>query len=129
MAFHDAAAKENAWLADETRLSQTGGIPRLGRIRLDDVIVFIYVIGVAENQIAFGMRLEMLKHRADGTWIIDVVGIEPANDSSFCATNSFVNRVGLAAVAFGNPIQSAAITMKNIDGAVRATAIDDHVIQ
>jgi hypothetical protein len=63
----------------------------------------------SENHVYVGMGVQCGYRGADYMPVeVNVVGIEPADDFALASRKAFIQRVGVATVAFGDPIERIA---------------------
>src|SRR3989338_7000358 len=74
------------------------------------------------------MSCKKRKRFPDSTRIIDVIGIQPADDLSRCCANAFVDSMSLSFILFGNPAQTGFIFFKNRKSFIRTPSIHYHIL-
>ena len=99
-------------------------VPRLSRISLEGLIAQIDMIGHAVDHIDIRVASKKATTCAIALGIIDVIGIQPADDLAIGGADPLVDGVGLAFVCFRYPSHAAAEALEHIDGVVGAAAVE-----
>lgn len=88
----------------------------------------IDVVSHAVDHIDLRMSFEIGNDACNSIWIIDVVGIEPADDFTIRGADALVDGIGLALVLLRCPFDAVAETLEYLDGVVGTTAVENHVV-
>src|SRR5258705_9534845 len=96
----------------------------------DDLTVFIRIDGVAIDKPDIGMPQEALDLEGSRSWHVGIIRVEPAKDLATTSAPTFVHRIALTFVGLAEPVKSRIMLIfaQNADGFIRASAIDDPVL-
>ena len=125
----DGAAEEDGGLADVAAFLEALEVPVFGGVGFEDLVVLVDVVGVAVDDVDFGMGGEEIAGGFDGAGVIDVVGIHPAEDFTVGTLDTFIDGIALAVVFFRDPLDAVAVAAEDGHGFVAAAAIHDEVFQ
>src|SRR5450432_756842 len=120
----DAPSKKSRRLTNEAGLPQAREIPSFTGIGFESLIAQIDMIGHTVDHIDIRVSIEECRHACDRTGIVDVIRIQPADDLAIGSSDSLVDSVGLAVVAFRDPSHAVAEPIEYSSGVVRAAAIE-----
>src|SRR5450631_653075 len=120
----DASSEKSRGLANDTGVPHSRDLPRLGRISLESVIGQVDVIGHAVNDVDIRMAFEECNDARDRIRIVYIVRVQPADNLAIGGTDSLVDCVGLAVVAFRDPSYAVAEPTEHSGSVVRAAAIE-----
>ena len=126
--FPDPASPENRRLGgDEASMSKEPGVP-LGRMHITDPVARrIDQLIVAVNDI--NIRVGGKKGHNCGKRIghIEIIGILPSQNSAASKSKTLVNRIRLAAIRLGYPVQLR-VAPQDRDGRIAGTTVDDDML-
>ena len=85
--------KTAGWQMKQVSVSRSN--PRLGRVRFDNTVVCVDVVGVAVDQIDIRVRPEELKRGLQGSRVVHVVGIDPADHLAAGSLKALIDGIRL----------------------------------
>src|ERR1035437_1868163 len=100
-------------------------VPWRRGVSFERAIVEKNVVGPAIDHIDFGVGFEERHHAGDGAGIVDIIGVQPANDLAIRGADAFVDGMGLPTVFLRYPAHRRAEMLEYMDSVVRAAAIED----
>src|SRR5258708_23706957 len=113
MFFYYAPPEEQRRLADEAGFFQPLKVPGLGGVRLENAIFEIDMVGHAIDYIDFRVSFEERHDAGNCAGIVNIIGVQPADDLAIRRDDAFVDGVRLSFVFLRYPMHWRAKTFED----------------
>ena len=128
MFFDYPPPEEQRWLTDEAGFFQPLKVEGLGGVRFESVIFEIDMVGHTIDYIDFRVSFEKRHNAGDCAGVVNVIGVQPADDLAIRRDDAFVDGIRLSFVFLRYPMHWRAKTFEDFDRVVRAAAIADDML-
>ena len=122
--FNQLSPEKDRWLADKAGFIEPFTVPWFSGVGLKWTVMNIDVVSLSVNKINFRVFCKIGNDTGYGIRVIDIIGIEPADNVSFCRAYSFINCITLPFVLLRKPLYRRTELLENVYRVIGAASIN-----